>query len=113
MTPRCEERDGGAAGSPGEDAADPGDGNAGDFAGQAGSGWSGKEKFVVFAAVEGLGEGCGGVDGQGCGIDLGGYAGFLAEVGKIGGEAVAEVEGGGGQAVARQPQALTRCGAAG
>ena len=42
-----------------EDAADLGDGNAGDFAGHAGCGRSGEEEFVVLAAVEGLGEGCG------------------------------------------------------
>lgn len=103
---RSDERDGGAVGAERKDAADSGDGNAGDFAGKAGGGRGGEEEFVVFSAVEGLGEGCGWVDGQGGSIDFGGYAGFLAEAGEIGGEAVAEVEGGRGERVALKPEAL-------
>jgi hypothetical protein len=48
--------------------------------------------------------------GRASGVDLGGYAGFFAEVGEVGGEAVAEVDGGGGQAVADQPEALGDAG---
>jgi len=75
--------------------------------GQAGADGCGKEQFVVFAAMEGLGEGCGCVDGQQGRIDLGGDAGLLAEMSEVGGEAVAQVEGGGGHAVALEPEALT------
>jgi hypothetical protein len=87
-----------------------GDGNAGDFAGDAGGGWGCEEEFVVFSAVEGLGKGCGGVDGEGGGLDLGGYTGLFAEVDEVGGEAVTEVDGGGGQAVADEPEALGDAG---
>ncbi len=80
------------------------------LAGHAGSRRSGEEQFVVFAAVESLGEGCGRVNGQGGRIDFGGDAGLLAQVGEIGGEAVAEVDGGGGHGVARQPQTLSDAG---
>ena len=103
---RGEQRDGGLTGPGREDAADWGDGNAGDCTRQAGGVWGGEEEFIVFAAVEGLGEGCGGMDGQGRGIDFGGYTGFMAEVSQIGGEAVAQVNGRGGQAVALKPDAL-------
>ena len=83
---------------------------AGDAARQAGGRRGGEEQFVVFAAVEGLRQGCGRVDGQGGCIDFGGYAGLLAEVGEIGGEAVAEVDGGGGQRAAREPETLSDAG---
>jgi hypothetical protein len=105
-----EERDSGAAGAGFKDAADWGDGNAGYSTGDAGCVWGGEEEFVVFSAVEGLGNGCGRVDGEGCGLDLGGYTGLFAEVGEIGGEAVTEVDGGGGQAVADEPEALGDAG---
>ena len=61
---RGDERDGGAVGAEWEDEADLGDEDSGDFAGKAGGGPGGEEEFVVFSAVEGLGEGCGWVDGQ-------------------------------------------------
>ena len=82
---RGEQRDGGLTGAGGEDAADLREGNTGDFARRASSGRGGEEEFVVFSAVEGLGQGCGGVDGQGRGIDFGGYTGLGTEVGEIGG----------------------------
>lgn len=107
---RRDERDGGAVGAEAEDAADFADGNAGDGAGQTDGGWSGEKEFVVFASVEGMGEGCGWVDGQGVQIDFGGYAGFFTEVGEIGGKAVAKVDGGGGHVVADQPEALGYAG---
>jgi hypothetical protein len=50
------------------------------------------------------------VDGQQRGIDLGNYARLEAEMGKIGGEAVADVDGGGGQAVPDEPKTLTNAG---
>ena len=89
-----------------EDAADSGDGDAGDGAGQACADGRCEEQFVVFAAVESLGEGCCRVDGQQGRIDLGGDVGLLAEMSKVGGEAVAQVEGGGGHAAALEPEAL-------
>jgi hypothetical protein len=46
------------------------------------------------------------VDREQGGIDLGGDVGFLAEVGQVGGKAVAEVDGGGGQVTALQPEPL-------
>ena len=61
---RGEEGDGGMVEASGEDAADWGDGDAGDLPGETGGGWSGEEEFVVFSAVEGLEKGCGGVDGE-------------------------------------------------
>jgi len=105
-----EERYGRLAGAESRDAADSGDGDAGDLAGQAGLGGGGKEEFVVFSAMEGLGQGCAGMDGKQSGIDLGGYSGLLAEVGEVGGEAVAEVDGGGSQTVPDEPEALIDTG---
>jgi len=40
------------------------------------------------------------------GIDFGGDTGFIAEVGEVGGEAVADVECGGGERAALQVEAL-------
>jgi hypothetical protein len=56
--------------------------------------------------VEGLGEGCCRVDGQGSRIDLSHYAGLLAEMSKVGGEAIAQIEGGRGQPATLQPETL-------
>ena len=89
---RGEKGDGGSVGARGEDAADLGDGDAGDFAWETRRGWNGEKEFVVFSAVEGLGEGCGGVDGELSRVNFGGYAGFFAQVGEIGGEAVTDVD---------------------
>jgi hypothetical protein len=50
------------------------------------------------------------MDGKESGIDLGGYAGLLAEVGEIGRETVAEIDGGGGEVVALEPEALGDAG---
>jgi hypothetical protein len=99
-----------AAGAAGENAADLGDGDAGDFAGHASCGWGCKDEFVVFSAVEGLVEGRVWVDGEQSGVDFSSYAGLFAEVGEICGEAVAEVDGSGGQAVVGQPEALSDAG---
>ena len=105
-----EQRDGGAVAAGGQDAADSGDGDAGNFFGDAGGGWGGEKQFVVFSAVKGLVEGCAGMDGDQRGIDFGGHAGFLAEVGEVGREAVAEVHGRGGQRMPDQPEALGDAG---
>ena len=48
-----------------------------------------------------------GVDGQGGLVEFGGDSGGLADVGEIGGEAVAEVDGGGGQGMLGEPEALS------
>jgi len=50
------------------------------------------------------------VERQQGGIDLGGHAGLFADVGQVGGETVAEVEGGGGQAAALQLETLRDAG---
>src|ERR1035441_9357194 len=71
---RGEKRYGGPAAAECRDAADSGDGNAGDLAWQAGLRGGGKEEFVVFSAVEGLGQGCAGMNGKQSGIHLGGYS---------------------------------------
>ena len=99
-TLRGEEHDGGTVAAGREDATDLGNGDSGNFARQAGRGRNSEKQFVVFSAMEGLLEGRAGVDGEQSDIDFGGYPGFFAEVGKIGGEAVAEVDGGAGQTVA-------------
>ena len=93
----------------GEDAADAGDGDAGDGAWDFGGGGGGEEEFVVFAAVEEGGDlgavvevGGERVERQ-CGeVELGGDVGGGAEVGEVGGEAVAEVDAGGGEAAAEE-----------
>jgi hypothetical protein len=90
-----------------EDAADAGDGDAGDGAWDFGDGGGGEEELVVFATVkdgcdlfgvgEGGGEGGGGGGGGGGGardVELGGYVGGGAEVGEVGGEAVGEINAG-------------------
>jgi hypothetical protein len=105
-----EERYGGLAGAECRDAADPGYGNAGDLARQAGGRRGSKEEFVVFSAMEGLGQACARKDGKQSGIHLGGYSGLPAEVSEVGGEAVAEVDGGGGQIVSDEPEALIDAG---
>jgi hypothetical protein len=50
------------------------------------------------------------VDREQGGIDLGGDVGFLAEVGQVGGKAVAEIDCRGGAAVADEPLALGDAG---
>ena len=92
----CEEGNDGLPCAPFCDAAYSCHGNAGDGAGLTGGGRSGEEQFVILAAVQSLVESCCRVDGQQSRIDLGGHAGFFAEMGEIGGEAVAQVDGGGG-----------------
>ena len=92
------------------DTADISDGDTGDFARKAHCRRGGEEQFVVFSAMEGLFEGRAGMDGKQSGIDLGGYAGLFADVGKIGGEAVAEVYRGAGCAVTYEPLALSHAG---
>ena len=83
------------------------DGNTGDFARQLCRGGCGEEELVVFSAVEDL-IGCReGDEGQSSGVELGGDAGLSAEVGEVGGEAVAQVDGGGGHRIAREPKALS------
>ncbi len=89
-----------------QNAADASHWDAGDGAGQAGGGWSGEEQFVVLASVEGLSQICSQTKRQERRIDLGGHAGFLAEMSQISGEAIAQVEGGGCQAMALQPKSL-------
>src|SRR5579863_1928657 len=66
----------------------------------------GKQQFVIFASVEGLRERGARMNRQkGC-IDLCRYARLFAEMGEIGGEAVAEIDGGGGEAAATKRDAL-------
>ena len=89
-----------------KNAADAGDGNSGDGAGDMCAGRGGKEELVIFAAMKGLGQGGGGMEREPGGVDLGGDARFLAEVGEIGGEAVAQVDGGGGKAASLEKEAL-------
>jgi hypothetical protein len=67
----------------------------------------GEEELVVFSAMQGLVETSSGVDWQKRGIDLGGDAGLLAEMGEIGGKAVTEVESGGRQTATLEAEALS------
>ncbi len=97
-----EEGDDGGAAARREEGTDAGDGDAGEGAGKARAGAGGEEQLVVFATVEGVGEGAGsavtggeGMEGEAGNVDLGGDAGLLAEVQQIGGEAVAQVDAGG------------------
>jgi len=50
------------------------------------------------------------VDGEQGSVDFGGYARFLTEMSEVGGQAVAEVDGGGGEIVALEPEALRDAG---
>ena len=75
-------------------------------AGQSSGRRRGKKQFVVFAAVQSLIESCRRVNRQKRRIDLGGDAGLLAEMSQIGGEAVAEIERGGGQSAPLKPKPL-------
>jgi hypothetical protein len=79
-----------------EDAAYACDGDVGDGARNFGGGGGGEEQLVVFAAVEEGGdlgavvEGCGeGVERERGEVEFGGNVGGGAEVGEVGGEAVA------------------------
>ena len=101
-----EQSEGGAAGAVTQDAADAGDGNAGDPGGYAAGRRCGEQEFVILAAVEGLLKGSAGSKRDGGGVELGGDAGFLADVGKISGEAVADVDGRGRCGAGLQPGAL-------
>ena len=85
-----------------EDAADACDGDSSDGLRDAGRGWGGEEKLVVLSAVQGLLLGGAGADRQASGIDLGGDGRLGAEMGEVGGEAVAEVDGCRGQTAAKQ-----------
>ena len=89
-----------------QDAADARYGDAGNGARHAGGGRTGEEQLVVFTSMESLGEGCCRVDGQGSRIDLSRYAGLLAEMSKVGREAIAQVEGSRGQPATLQPETL-------
>jgi len=88
------------------DAANFRDGDSGDCARKPGRWGRREQKFVVLAAVEGLVQGRAGMNGEQSRIHLGCHAGFLAEMGKVSGEAVAEVERGGCESSALQPEAL-------
>lgn len=101
-----EKGDDGLAAAGCEDAADAGDGDAGDRARNSGSEGGGEEQLVVLAAMERLGHGRGGMNGKRGKFDLGGDSGLPAEAGEVGGEAVAEVECGRGETAALQPQSL-------
>jgi len=101
-----DEGDGVCSGASADDAADAVDGNSGDAARDARGGRRGEEQFVVFAAMEGLLERCAGMDGQGSGQKLDADAGFIAEMGEIGGEAVADIDSGAGEAAAHEPESL-------
>src|SRR5215475_10644756 len=88
---------------------DAGDGDSGDAARDACYGGRGEEELVVFASVdrgiEGLfaGESVGElVEGQRARVDLGAHSGGFAEVGEVGGEAVADVDGSGCEVSAEQ-----------
>jgi hypothetical protein len=86
---------------------DAGDGDIGDPARQARGCRRGEEEFIVFTAMQRgvecilAGESGGkGVKGKRGGIDLGTEPGGFAEMGKVCGEAIAEIDGGGGKAAA-------------
>ena len=89
-----------------KNAADAGDGNSGDGPGDMRAGRGGKQELVIFAAIEGLGQGGGGMEREPGGVYLSGDARFLAEMGEIGGEAVAQVNGGGGKSASLEKEAL-------
>ncbi len=101
-----DERDGLSAG----ERADARDADARNGARKAQGGRSGEEQLVVLATVQGEGEWVGSLRGKRMNRQRGGFnlradAGFAAEVGEVGGEAVAEVDGGGGEAAAQQGKA--------
>ena len=98
------------AGAGSNDAADEGDGNAGNAPGKTGRRRRGEKQLIIFAAVERLREGCSGVDGQGISIELSVDAGFVAKVREVGGEAVAQVDGRGCQRMAGEPETLRQTG---
>jgi hypothetical protein len=102
----CDEHNGWPAFARFCDAPDSGDGDTGDGARQAGAGWRGKEQFVILAAMKSLSQSCSQTERQQSRIDFGDYAGLLAEMSQVGGEAVAQVESGCGQAAALKPEAL-------
>jgi hypothetical protein len=107
---RGEQRNGWAIAAERDNTADSGDGDAADLSGNAGIGGGNEEELVVLSAVEGLSEGCSGVDGKQGGVDFGGNVRLLANVGEVGGKAVADVDGGGGCAVTDEPKALRDSG---
>lgn len=109
---RSDKRDRWPAGSARKDAANPGDPDSADAARNARGSGCRKEQFVVFSAVEGLRESGGGVDGEHGGFNFGGYGGLLTDVGEVGGEAVAQIDGGRGHGAPLEPEALgdTRLG---
>ena len=73
-------------------------------------GGRGEQQFVVLAAMEGLVQGCARMERQGGRVHFGGNPRLLAKVGEVGGETVAQVEGGGGQAAALEPETLGNAG---
>jgi hypothetical protein len=96
-------------GSIGKECSDSGDGYPGDAAREASGGGRGEEEFVVFASVEcGVKSLIGGeaagerMERDRGGVDLGSEARRFAEVGEVGGEAVADVDGGGGETAAKE-----------
>lgn len=61
---RSDQGDGGAVAGGLDDAADFCDGKARDFCGDASAGRSGEEELIVFSTMEGLGQGCAGMERQ-------------------------------------------------
>ena len=102
----CEQQDGRPSRPAADDTPDLCNGNSGNRAGNARRWSRGKEQLVVLAAVERLFERRLGVDGQGAGIDLGRDTRLLTEMAEIGGEPVAQIDAGRGQAAPGQRQSL-------
>ena len=77
-----------------DDAPDSGYGNAGYRAWNFDRGAGGEEQFVVFSACEGLVERGARRDGQGGGVNFSCDLRLFADMGQIGGKAIADVESG-------------------
>jgi len=105
-TLRGEERDGWPVAAGLEDAADSCDWNSCDLPWNVRFGRRREEQFVVVSAMKGVVKARAGMDGQQRWVDFGGYAGLLAEMGQIGGEPVAEVDGGGCESALAKKESL-------
>jgi len=95
-----------------QDTADAGDGDAGDGSRNFGGGRGREEQLVIFATVEERGDlgavvehGGEGVERELREVEFGGDVGGGAEVGEVGGEAVAHVDAGGGEMTAQEGSA--------
>jgi hypothetical protein len=105
-TPAGDERDRCVGPASAKDSPDARDGYSGNCPRNSGRWRCAEEKLIVFSSIESLIERGARMDGNHGGVNLRGDAGFGANVAEVSGDAVAQVDGGGGKAALLEVQPL-------